>query len=57
MWSTRFSHQKVAIPERSDRRRVLNPKVTTLVTFGTLRYGSEKSRDITVTAQGDDEGY
>ena len=57
MWSTRFSHQKVAIPERSDRRRVLNPKVTTLVTFGTLRYGSEKSRDITVTAQGDVEGY
>ena len=43
MWSTRFSHPKVTIPRKKraskscDSRRVLNPKVTRVVTFGTLR--------------------
>ena len=42
-WSTRFSHPKVTIPRKKraskscDSRRVLNPKVTRVVTFGTLR--------------------
>ena len=44
MWSTRFSNPKVTIPqeqqasESSDSRRVLNPKLTRVVTIGTLQY-------------------
>ena len=39
MHDTRFSHLKVAtlIYQYSDRKRLLNPKVMRVVTFGTLR--------------------
>ena len=38
-YETRVSYPRVAIPsESSDRKRLLNSKVTRVVTFGTLRY-------------------
>ena len=48
MLSTRFSHPKVTTPpkqrasESSVSGRVLNPKVTRVVTFGTLRNSAKK---------------